>query len=347
MTDFSNWTLDAQKALWRRIADDVIPRWNLGPATIGWLGYSTNAVFKVSTADGEYVLRLGRADKIDDARLRSELQWLRAIRRNTDLLAPYPVSTSEHGRDTLFLTASNALLPPPQLVQCSLFEYIGGEVKSASHVNAGDSHQIGRYLGRLHSHGQFEPPAGFDRPRLDWAGLFGTDSPYHSDMESDFLRTTERDIMEAVAQRVQDVMSHLDGTANSVGLLHADLLAKNIVFCDHGLGALDFEYCGWGYYLYDLAPLLWQLKGERSADYRELEDALWAGYTSVRALHAGSRDLLETMIAARQLASCRWLIQNLHHPNVRQFAPTLLAGRVAELREFLTSGRLCRATLTL
>ena len=323
MSKFADWTLAEQKVLWRRIASAALPGWNLQPQAIDWLGYSSNAVFKVRAASGAYALRLSPARPAAAAKIRSELHWLRAIRQKTPLLAPYPLAT---GAGQLWQTQAPPALAP-QLVYCALFEFIDGAPKAARDLTAADVSAVGRYLGRLHSAAQFQPAGDFERPRLDWAGLFGAESPYHSEAESQALDDKGRAIFRSVAEAAGAVMNQLDQAAGNFGLIHADLLAKNIIFRSDSVGALDFEYSGWGYFLYDLAPLLWQLKGERAADYDALEAALWAGYTAVRPRAAAQRAWLEPFIAARQLAACRWLLRQRHHPTARALAPTLLAQR--------------------
>ena len=342
MTDFHRWSLEAQQAFWLKLAHEIVGRWNLRPTALSWLGYSHNAVFKVSAADGDYVLRLQPPGRVKAAELRSELRWLRTIRRDTDLIAPFPRSAVADGKETLLVSVDHPQLPPA--IYGSLFEYAPGVVRPAAEIDFGDAFRIGVYLGKLHTAGQFQPPPGFSRPRLDWEGLFGERSPYHPGDNADLIQS---EALAQTAARVREVMRGLGPGADEFGLIHADLLAKNILFHQGGAAALDFEYCGWGYYLYDLAPLLWQFKGERAADYEQLEDALWSGYISIRPQADARRELLETLIAGRQLASCRWLAANLHHPTVRAAAPKLLAQREDELKGFLDSGKLRRRSPTL
>ena len=142
-------------------------------------------------------------------------------------------------------------------------------------------------------------------------------------------------------------MARLDREPASFGLIHADLLSKNALFGRNGVAALDFEYSGWGYFDYDLAPLLWELRGERPADYARLEDALLEGYRSARRDARIDREALEAFVAARQLASCRWLLQNRHHPHLRSATPDLIRQRAAELEYFLNGGVLQRRSPTL
>ncbi len=345
--DFGEWDLDAQNALYADLAADAVRVWGLTLEALDWLSYSSNAVFAVRTTDARNVLRLSLPGRIKASRLRSELEWLRAIRQRTDLLAPNPVPVSVKEKEQLYATLPHELLPPPHYVYGVLFEHIEGRSKSASELTAGDCRRIGRYLGRLHQEAQFDMPTAFDRPRLDQPGLFGAESPYGSADESRALEAGQREVFAQVAQRVGQIMARLDGERDSFGLIHADLLAKNVLFGSNTIAAVDFEFSAWGYFLYDLAPLLWQLRGDRSADYDQLEGALLDGYLSARHDANVDREALEVFIAARQLASCRWLLQNLHHPQLRDAAPPLIRQRTAELEQFLCSGVLRRSSPTL
>ena len=345
--DFATWDLDAQKALYRQVASAALRYWGLSIEALSWLSYSSNAVFALRMTDARFVLRLTLAGRVKESRLRAELGWLREIRQRTDLLAPNPLPLRVNGAERLYARVRHNMLPPPQYVYGALFEHINGERKSARQLSAADCNRVGRYLGKLHQDGQFDPPADFRRPRLDQQGLFGAESPYQSVSESRALDPGQREVFACVAGRVGDLMARLDGERESFGLIHADLLSKNVLFDGDTIAALDFEYSGWGYFLYDLAPLLWELRGERSADHACLEDALLEGYLSARDGATVDREALEAFIAARQLASCRWLLQNLHHPQVRGAAPDLIRQRTAELEGYLSSGVLQRRSPTL
>ena len=344
---FGDWTLAQQQALWQSLASEALSVWGLRGREVSWLGYSSNAVFKVVTAGGDFVLRLHAPGPVTSARLRSELAWLRHIRQQSDLLAPFPLPVADGVAQDSLVALAHAQLPPPHQVFACVFAYMPGDGKAAQALTQDDVCAVGRYLAQLHTGGQFQPPADFERPRLDAEGFFADDSPYASSREGDALTAAQLAVCREVAQTVEAAMARLAQLPGSFGLIHGDLLAKNVLFTADGVAALDFEHCAWGYFLYDLAPLLWQLKGERADDYEDLEAVMWAGYVSLRPQANSEREDLETLIAARQLASCRWLLQNQHHPQVRAAAPTLLAGRIEELRRFLAKGRLQRRTATL
>ena len=347
MIDIANRTMDQQRQPWLEIARGALRRWDIVPRKIRSLGRGSNVVFRVTAGEADHVLRLHPPGTTDSARLRSELVWLTSIRRSTELMAPYPAVAWVDGRKKLSIELRHDLLPRTAVVHAALFEYIEGESKPACDLSADDVYRIGEYLGTLHSEGQFMASGNFAGPCLDWAGLFGDDSPYASPSAVALQSADQLGILDQVVQQLRAPLSKLASTPGAMGLIHADLLAKNILFRAESIAALDFEYCSWGFYLYDLAPLLWQLKGERATDYRMLEDAMWRGYTSIRRMDEGDRPLLETFIAARQIASIRWLRSNLDNPVVRAAAPALIAERCEELKVYLETGILRRSTPTL
>ena len=155
-----------------------------------------------------------------------------------------------------------------------------------------------------------------------------------------FFSAEQLDIMDAVAARVRDTMQALDRERQSFGLIYGDFIHKNYFFQNGRVCAVDFEYCGFGYYLYDLAPVL--LGWSPLANYEALKAALWAGYTALRPLPEWDHEHLETFVAARHVASCRWIASNLDNPKIRERATEILAVRSEELLSFLETGRLER-----
>jgi Ser/Thr protein kinase RdoA (MazF antagonist) len=79
------------------------------------------------------------------------------------------------------------------------------------------------------------------------------------------------------------------------------------------------------------------------SNYKELEEALWQGYTSKRPLTNRHRELLEIFIAARQVASMRWVAANQHNPAYQGKVEAILQQRTAELAGFLETGILNRS----
>ncbi len=312
----------------------ALSAYGLADADVSWLAYTHNRVFDVRYQTGRYVLRLHPAQTVRRDWLDGEIGWLRAIRAGSALVVPRPVSLRDGG----FVYADESWV-------AVVFEHIAGEVAQPDALSTINMHRIGVFIGQLHNVNLSQQT--ITRPQLDYDGLFGEAGRYRLGEAAAIFTPEQRAVFDATTARIQQTMDMLGTESDTFGLIHGDLLAKNILFAGDAVRALDFEYCGYGYYLYDLTPALWQLKSARAGDYGQLETALWAGYRSVRPDAAPQRNLLEPFIAARQVASCRWLAGNLDNPAVKDSAHALIAQRVDELRGFLDSGVLHRQSMTL
>ena len=74
--------------------------------------------------------------------------------------------------------------------------------------------------------------------------------------------------------------------------------------------AIDFDCCGWGYYLFDLAVALLPLEsyGER---YEPLKNALLEGYQQRCSLPEGYQDYLESLSAMKVAAQVNQALRTL------------------------------------
>lgn len=317
------------------LARQAITHYDLNVTEVVWLAHTHNAVFSVQAGDGaRYVLRLLNPSA-DPAYFQSEQHWL--DRLYAARLAVPRVIPAKAGPVTVQRDDG-------QTIHAALFTYLTGESHTPESVQAADMQRIGDFLARMHT---VDPPDDndFQRPRLDFEGLYGKNSPYASAGESDVFSPRQREVMGAAAQQVKAAMDTLGQDSTHFRMIHGDLLLKNILFEGDMVKALDFEYCGWGYTLYDLTPLLWGLKSQPR--YPELAAALWDGYATRRPVIQTYHSLLEAFIAGRQVASMRWLAANLDNPSVRSAAPDLIAQRTGELEGFLETGVLHRESQTL
>lgn len=336
MTPFADLTFDEQVARLTAAAQNALPVYGLSEAHLERLSYVNNAVFAVKTGDSKFVLRLHRHALRRPEAIESELLWLDAISHNTRLHVPRPVRTQT---GTWLGKVSVEGIETP--LNVTMFVWIEGVFYKPNEITPAQARRLGTFLAELHLCSEsFQPPAGFYRPRLDWEGLFGVDSPYNPGAGNAIFTPDQLAVLDAVATRARTTMDTLGESPRNFGLIHGDFIAKNYLFDGDTVCAIDFDDCGFGYYLYDLAPPLLQWSTE--SNYAALKDALWQGYTAVRPLPDSDRVHLEVFVASRHVASCRWIAGNLHNPNVRARAPQIIADRVEELRNFLQTGRVER-----
>ncbi len=317
----------------------------LPDATYTLVNYTNNAVYRVEAGNDIYALRLHRPGLKSKAWIDSELMWLRDLSASGEIAVPQPAAPLYTGE----------LEGVEQPVYGVLFRWLDGEPLQIDALTPSTLQSIGAFIARLHQQSRtFTPPADFERPTLDFEGLFGSRSPYQPTPEGEALITpAQREVISRATEHIREVMTALDAQRpHSFGLIHADLIAKNLLLQQSASGetkiaGLDFDDCAFGYYLYDLTPLLWNLRDE--PNYVERRNALWDGYRS----HTDSTsdtidaistidtiDMIDALVAARHIASIRWVAGNLGNPAIRDRAPEIIASRIPALERFLTTGRL-------
>ncbi|GEM_PF-3081943 len=250
-----------------------------------------------------------------------EYYALRTLTHNSLLTVPHPLKILNYGASELVI-----------------FAYVPGENRTLDMLTPRDAALAGAFLAQLHTKSRRLIFRGPTDPSLNAEGLLGPTSRYASPDEAHLLSDADRNILATLKQRVADIETLIGPQDEHTLLLHGDFLLQNIVFDGDTVGALDFEMCGWGTDLYDMATFLWQIKP--SPRYDTLADAFWRGYTIWRELPP--RDWLEIFIAARQGASVRWLIQNRHLPAYAERYESLIRQRLDEIAGFLETGMLKR-----
>ncbi|PJF29843.1 MAG: hypothetical protein CUN52_06290 [Phototrophicales bacterium] len=320
---FDNLSHEAQLARLSDLAKRAVDFYGLKDAHLHLTTYTNNAVYRVEASSGMFTLRIHRPGLKSLAWLRSEQIWLRALTENR-LYVPSPAGDIYIGE----------LEDEPLPAYCTLTTWLKGEHIALADMTDDHIRMIGQLIGQLHTVASaFVPPADFVRPTLDYEGLFGENSPYNPKDGAKIFTDDQLSVMADVQARVLEVFEQLGKTSHTFGLIHADLIPKNLLWDEGQVGAIDFDDSGYGYYLYDLAPFLWMNRNE--PNYAQLRLMLWDGYQQARPQPEAYIDYLQTLVMARHIASCRWIAGNLSNPSVRDRAPQVIAERVAEMKTFL------------
>jgi Ser/Thr protein kinase RdoA (MazF antagonist) len=125
------------------------------------------------------------------------------------------------------------------------------------------------------------------------------------------------------------------GTGPEVyGLIHGDLHLKSMLFtADNRPVVIDFDTCGWGYYVYDLAVAVWNIFNRD--DFTVLRDALVRGYRKVRPLSRMEETLMIHFVAGRLMAQIMtWAPRRAHSP-LKETADKAIDRQISQLRALL------------
>ncbi|MEV6874446.1 phosphotransferase [Amycolatopsis sp. NPDC051128] len=260
----------------RRLAEAALTAYDVPVARLTPLARGLNTTFRVDGADGHrYVLRVQRPDGPGVARVRSEMAWLAALRRETDLVVPQPVPTRR--RDLATVVADPAV-PEPRT--CVLCHWVEGRFVD-ERLSAPQLYAVGEFTARLHLHGA--RMNGLDRGRVDDLTEFGrsqVDGFSPAVVDRAVARAGGDERVRAAVARARAVRAELGCGADVFGLVHGDLHQENYLFHRGRVRAIDFDDCGFGHYAYDLAVTISGLA--RLPQREELREALLDGYRSVR-----------------------------------------------------------------
>jgi Ser/Thr protein kinase RdoA (MazF antagonist) len=271
------------------------------------LSFVNNATFKVETAFTQanastYVLRIHRPQYRTSAHIRSELQYLQALKKNTQIVLPEPVPTRE---GELLTTVELEGIDEPR--HCDLLTWVEGRV-CRPHQGLGlkGTYQLGELLGRMHLFAHsFEPPAEFCLPRWDADALFTEASPFKPGPLDAIFSPVDRALFHEVERRTREIFRILEHEPQAFGILHFDFILGNCLFHKREARVVDFGDCGWGYFLYDLCPLLGNLHDY--PEYPALRRAFVAGYSTMRPFPKAWEEAFDVLMAARHASQCLWI----------------------------------------
>ena len=97
-----------------------------------------------------------------------------------------------------------------------------------------------------------------------------------------------------------------------VALIHGDLHHENVVFAGEHARPIDFDDCGPGPLLYDLAVPRFEFTGRPV-----LRDALLDEYATLRGLPPRAEEHLAALELLRRLQMVMWVLESREHPRFR------------------------------
>jgi Ser/Thr protein kinase RdoA (MazF antagonist) len=330
MRKFEDFPRSTQIRRMRRLAQTTLTAYNLEQARITPLQHFLNTTFRIDiTYQGQrYVLRISRAGYQDAATIRSELLWLQAIRRETDLVVPEPLAN----RNGLLLTTVEVPgVPEPR--HCVLFRWIDGRFHRARLCPA-DLERVGMLMAKLHLHVQrFTLPQGFTRKRWDLEGLQGGALGIEPGLSRRHLSSEECSVLDKVAERVGQTMHTLGEGPEVFGLIHADIHQWNYLFHRGNVHLIDFDTSGWGYFTYDIAVTFSTLLNHPNLP--ALRTAFLQGYRRVRPLSVEQETCIDTFMAARIFGHTQWIAAHIGEPAFGDRAAVRVAQQLGVLRNWL------------
>ncbi|MBN9317779.1 MAG: phosphotransferase [Devosia sp.] len=284
---------------------DVLPlvRENLArwPAAAGGtpvlINLSENHTFRVDGDGGvRHVLRLNRPHYQSRGAIGSELAWLEAITDDTDIPVPRPIPGADG--DIVQEVAPDRY--------AALFAFEPGVEPQPDADLAPLFATLGRYAATLHNHvATWTQPEKFVRPIWDAAGILDPAGPWGDWRAAPHVEGETLETLSTLDSALRADLRAYGTDIDRFGLIHADMRLANLLIDGDQTILLDFDDCGHGWFLYDLAASLSFI--ETSPQVPALIRAWLGAYLEVRPLRAEDLRMIDAMILLRRMALLAWI----------------------------------------
>lgn len=319
--NFAELSPTAQVRRMRAVAVDALERRGLAVERLRLLEHGFNTTFRVDTVGGErFALRVSVGSAHGADHVRPEVEWLAALAADTDIVAPTPAPTD--GRLVVDVPCAELGRDLPTV----LFSWLPGADLGAA-PTAAKWRAAGALMARLHLHAErWRPTADSVLPDIA--------DPMHglpSRLDDRRIDAAARRVMGRALDHAVRAFAELRASV-ALRPVHADLHGWNLKWYRGRVSVLDFDDCGMGLPVQDLAISTYYLR-----DDDEVTTALIDGYRTVAEPPTATTEQFEAIVASRNLLLLNDLLvtDNAEHAAL---LPRYIANTTSKLRHYLDTG---------
>jgi len=279
----------------------ALRRYDLPPgASATMINLSENATYRIDTPAGQqWALRVHREGYHSRNSIASELAWIQALRRQSPVITPVPVK----GKDgDLIQTVAIPQMNPRNVV---MFEWEEGAEPSEAEL-LGPFEVLGRVTGEMHVFTRaWTPPEGFERHTWDFETSLGARPHWGSWRQGMGMDAEKHALFQRTVDLIGRRLEKFGKGKDRFGLVHCDMRLANLMVDGVVTKVIDFDDCGFSWYLYDCATALSFI--EHRPDVPELVAAWVRGYRQVAPLAAEDEAEIPTFVMLRRLLLVAWI----------------------------------------
>jgi len=246
--EFNSATYLSQVRRLTSLAKDALKEFSVKKYELKFINHGENTTFKILTKKQNFLLRIHCRSHRSQLAFLEELKWLDFLSKRTSIPVQKPVQTKS-GRYLVKINNSKV----GHFRYCDLLEWQNGYIKNKKAPTT--FFEVGNLIGKL----QCNTIKSKHRFYWDTNGLLGkkatlggvaalaAEYPKHID-ELNLLRR----------QLFKKVKSYEKKNSDKLSLIHADLHFGNMIWRKNTICPIDFDDCGYGLNMYDLAVTLAQ-----------------------------------------------------------------------------------------
>jgi Ser/Thr protein kinase RdoA (MazF antagonist) len=284
----------------QRLAEAALAFYDLPPeAKVTMVNLSENATYRVDAGGRKWALRVHREGYHSKRAIGSELAWLQALRQDGAVKTPLPVK----GRDGELIQTVG--LPGLASRHVVLSEWETGVEPSEAEL-LGPFEVLGAATARMHLHSrQWTRPEAFERLTWDFDGALGKVQHWGSWRDGMGLDPGKVRLFQRAVDLIERRLRVFGKGPERFGLIHCDMRLANLLIDGDETKVIDFDDCGFSWYLYDCATALSFI--EHRPDVPELIGAWVKGYRTVAPLSTEDEHEIPTFVLFRRLLLVAWI----------------------------------------
>ncbi len=312
----------------------ALPRWDLAADTaIRLLSVSENATYLLRDPRGrDVVLRVHRIGYSSATEIRSELAWIQALRAEGVIDTAAPIA----GVDGEWVQSLAPIAAGPARFAVAFERLPGGEPDARNALHWFE--RLGELTARMHAHARsWVLPSDFTRKRWDIDAMVGPQGFWGPWRAAPGLGAAGTRILERTVDLIAERLARFGQAPAVFGLVHADLRLANLLVDGPHLRIIDFDDCGFSWFVYDFAAALSFI--EHEAVVPDLLCAWCRGYGRAGVLDDDARAQIPTFVVLRRIMLTAWLASHAEVPFARELGTGYTAGTV-QLAQALLRGKL-------
>jgi Ser/Thr protein kinase RdoA (MazF antagonist) len=280
-----------------QVAEHAVAQYDLPRnSSVRLFSLSENEIYRIEApSSGRWALRLQRPGYQSKTSLASEIAWLVALRKDGVVATPVPVA----GRNGEWIQSVGAR-------EAVLFEWEEG-CEPRIHTDLRQCFlALGAITAQMHRHSQrWERPDGFDRFTWNFEAALGDQARWGRWCDGLGMNQARLDLFSHTVDSIRDRLANYGRGPDRFGLTHCDLRLGNLLLAGREVKVLDFDDCGFGWYMYDAAtPLSFY---EHLPQVPSLIQHWLEGYRSVSPLSQADEEEIPTFVMLRRLLLIAWI----------------------------------------
>ena len=179
--------------------------------------------------------------------------------------------------------------------------------------------KLGQLAGTCHNHVlSWEKPDNFERLTWDIDTIFGSNALWGNWRLAPEVNKEVQDKLERVELKIRGRLLDYGKSEKRFNLIHADMRLANLLIDQESTRLIDFDDCGFGWFMYDFASAISFIEDSPMVPY--FKSAWIKGYRSVRDLSAEDEQEIDTFIMLRRMALLAWIGSHIEAPEPQKLS---------------------------